>query len=76
MSLARSGVVRDWYSRDVVYIPEPEGPGRLSKQLATVLASLAILWGGKATEEDYAYLTVRIAAVLRLIAAAPEYQLT
>jgi len=29
-----------------------------------------------APEEDHAHLTVRIAAVLRLIAAAPEYQLT
>lgn len=54
VSLARSGVVRDGYSRDVVYIPEPEGPGRLSKQLATILASLAILRGGTANEEDYA----------------------
>jgi len=29
-----------------------------------------------ATEEDHAHLTSRISALLRLIAAAPEYQLT
>lgn len=40
---ARSGVARDGYSRDLLYLPEPEAPTRLAKQLAQLgAAALAI----------------------------------
>jgi hypothetical protein len=40
---ARSGVARDGYSRELLYLPEPEAPTRLAKQLAQLgAASLAI----------------------------------
>jgi hypothetical protein len=40
---ARSGVARDGYSRDLLYLPEPEAPTRLAKQLAQLgAAGLAI----------------------------------
>jgi hypothetical protein len=37
---ARSGVARDGYSRDLLYMPEPEAPTRLAKQLAQLGAAL------------------------------------
>jgi hypothetical protein len=37
---ARSGVARDGYSRDLLYLPEPEAPTRLAKQLAQLGAAL------------------------------------
>jgi DNA-binding MarR family transcriptional regulator len=40
---ARSGVPRDGYSRDLLYLPEPEAPTRLAKQLAQLgAAAIAI----------------------------------
>lgn len=40
---ARSGVARDGHSRDLLYVPEPEAPTRLAKQLAQLgAAALAI----------------------------------
>ena len=40
---ARSGVARDGYSRELLYLPEPEAPTRLAKQLAQLgAAALAI----------------------------------
>jgi hypothetical protein len=40
---ARSGVARDGYSREVLYLPQPEAPTRLAKQLAQLgAAALAI----------------------------------
>jgi hypothetical protein len=40
---ARSGVARDGYSRELLYLPEPEAPTRLAKQLAQLgAAGLAI----------------------------------
>jgi hypothetical protein len=40
---ARSGVARDGYSRDLLYLPEPEAPTRLAKQLAQLgAAALAV----------------------------------
>lgn len=50
---ARSGVV--WDGRgEIEYIPEPEGPGRLAKQLATLARGLAVVRGtGEVTEADY-----------------------
>jgi hypothetical protein len=42
---ARSGVVWDARGGDIEYVPEPEGPGRLAKQLATLARGLAIVRG-------------------------------
>lgn len=39
---ARSGVVWDWHG-EIEYVPEPEGPGRLAKQLATLARGLAVV---------------------------------
>jgi hypothetical protein len=46
---ARSGVAPDGYSRDLLYLPEPEAPGRLAKQLAQ-LAAAALAIGVPADE--------------------------
>ena len=41
--LARSGVIRDVYgSKEITYVPEPESPPRLAKQLAILAKSLII----------------------------------
>lgn len=40
---ARSGVERDGYSRQLEYAPEPEMPGRLARQLASLAQGLARL---------------------------------
>jgi hypothetical protein len=37
---SRSGVSRDRYSRELLYLPEPEAPTRLAKQLAQLGAAL------------------------------------
>jgi hypothetical protein len=41
--LARSGVVRDGYSRDIRLIPAPEQPTRLAKQFGTLYKALEII---------------------------------
>jgi hypothetical protein len=43
---ARSGVARDGYSRDMLYLPEPEAPTRLAKQLAQLHAALLAIGAG------------------------------
>jgi hypothetical protein len=43
---ARSGVARDGYSRDMLYLPEPEAPTRLAKQLAQLHAALLAVGAG------------------------------
>lgn len=50
---ARSGVV--WDQRgEIEYVPEPEGPGRLAKQLATLGRGLAVVRDSRElTEADY-----------------------
>jgi hypothetical protein len=48
---ARSGVARDGYSRDLLYMPEPEAPTRLAKQLAQLGA--AALRIGVSVEETW-----------------------
>lgn len=40
---ARSGVIRDNYSREIIYTPEPEAPPRLTKQLLTLAYGLAVV---------------------------------
>lgn len=42
---ARSAIFRDGYRREIAYIPVPEGPARLAKQLATLVRGRAILDG-------------------------------
>jgi len=56
--IARSGVIRDSYgSKEIVYIPDPEGPARLAKQLATLGKGLALVRGSpQVAEEDYGLL--------------------
>ena len=42
---ARSAVIRNGYGGEISYIPVPEGPGRLAKQLNTLARGLAIIKG-------------------------------
>lgn len=42
---ARSAVIRDGYKQEITYIPVPEGPARLAKQLNTLVRGLAIVKG-------------------------------
>ena len=50
--LARSGVIRGGYgSKEITYVPEPESPPRLAKQLALLAKSLMIC--GLSEEEAY-----------------------
>jgi 5S rRNA maturation endonuclease (ribonuclease M5) len=57
----RSAVLRDQMRREIEYIPAPEAPARLAKQLGTLIRALAVLDGRKDVEwKDY-YLTLRVA---------------
>jgi hypothetical protein len=40
---ARSGVARDGYSRELLYLPEPEAPTRFAKQIAQLTAALLVI---------------------------------
>lgn len=44
---ARSGVPRDGYSRELLYLPEPEAPTRLAKQLAQLGAAMLAIGIGE-----------------------------
>ncbi len=37
---ARSGVARDYQTRDILYLPEPEAPTRLAKHVAQLMAAM------------------------------------
>jgi hypothetical protein len=37
---ARSGVARDWQTRDMLYLPQPEAPTRFAKQVAQLMAAM------------------------------------
>jgi hypothetical protein len=51
---ARSGVIREGYSsRDIEFIPDPELPTRLAKQLVTFYCAFRLI-GNAAPVEDYA----------------------
>ena len=52
---ARTGVIRDYSGlREITYIPDHEGPARLTKQLAMLMMGLAMLRGSTdITLEDY-----------------------
>ena len=47
VSIARSGVERDWYSsaKEIIEIPDPEVPTRLSQQLDLITCAHAVLMG-------------------------------
>lgn len=81
--LARSGIIRDNYKKEITYIPEPEAPSRLTKQLGTLVKALCVVRGG--TEVSWAdyYLTLRVALdiiprnrMVHLKALCNQYKLT
>jgi hypothetical protein len=49
---ARSAVIREGTSREIVDVPEPEHPTRLVKQLINLMSALSII-SGDFTEDDY-----------------------
>ena len=49
---ARSGIIRDGYSREIELVPEVELPTRLAKQFITLYCGLALI-SGEFTEADY-----------------------
>jgi hypothetical protein len=49
---ARSGVIRDSYTRDIVFVPDPELPTRLVKQYISLFNAMS-LTSGDYTEADY-----------------------
>ena len=73
---ARSGVERDGFKRDLDYAPEAEMPGRLGRQLFSLLRGLRLLHQGTATfESDDLRRVVRVGvdcipAVRRLVIGA------
>lgn len=51
---ARTAIKRDRYSREFDYVPEPEAPPRLAKQLALLARGLAVLRGRQiVNQEDF-----------------------
>ena len=40
---ARTGVARDRQTRDILYLPEPEAPTRLAKQIAQLMAAMIVI---------------------------------
>jgi hypothetical protein len=40
---ARSGVARDYQTRDILYLPEPEAPTRLAKQIAQLMSAALVI---------------------------------
>ena len=51
---ARSGIIRDSYTKEIEYVPDPEGPARLAKQLVTLGKALAIMGrSNEVSEKDY-----------------------
>jgi hypothetical protein len=52
---ARSGVIRDGYSREIAFVPEPEHPTRLVKQLVNLMSALARI-SGDFTLDDYQHI--------------------
>ena len=58
---ARSGVSRDPRSREIAYIPAPEGPARLAKQLLLLAQGLAAVRGRGAVNDDDFFTVNRVA---------------
>jgi hypothetical protein len=79
---ARSGVARDRQTRDILYLPEPEAPTRLAKQIAQLMAALLAI----GVDEDEAWrLAEKVgwdsvpavrSAVIRLLSRQEGYELT
>jgi len=79
---ARTGVARDRQTRDILYLPEPEAPTRLAKQLAQLLSALLVI----GVDEDEAWRLVDKvgwdcvpavrASVIRLLSRYPGEELT
>jgi hypothetical protein len=58
---ARSGVSRDRYKQTVDYLPEPEGPARLAKQLKLLASGLAIIRGLKEIDDSVYQVITKVA---------------
>lgn len=79
VSTARSGVVRDGYSREMTLAPEPEAPARLAKQLASLTVGHAMI--GNDFRQSYAFaqrvatdcLTTIRARVIDVLAPTQDY---
>lgn len=63
VSIARSGVERDWYSssKEITEIPDPEVPTRLSQQLDLLTCAHAVLMGRARVEPEDLELTRDVA---------------
>lgn len=57
---ARSGILRDRYSREVEYVPAPEAPARFSKQLGTLIKALAVVDNRKKVTWDDFFLVLKV----------------
>jgi len=79
---ARTGVARDYQTRDILYLPEPEAPTRLAKQIAQLMAALIAI----GVDEDEAWrLAQKVgwdsvpavrSAVIHLLSRQEGYELT
>lgn len=60
LSLARTGVSRDHYSKQLLMLPEPEGPGRIIRQLTHLGRGIAICMGKPVIDEEVYRLLARV----------------
>jgi hypothetical protein len=58
---ARTGVSRDRYTKTVDFMPQPEGPARLAKQLLLLATSLTIVRGMEKPDEDVYQVVIKVA---------------
>lgn len=83
---ARSGIIRDSFStREIEYVPEPETPTRLAKQLALLATALAVVEDEAAVTDAVMPTVVRVGldcipqdrrVVLDALAGATDWQQT
>lgn len=82
---ARSPVIRDGFRREVEYVPEPEVPARLARQLYALLQGLTLVAGRPEPGPEELRRTARVALdcvpavrrrVLAALAAAPSWLTT
>lgn len=57
----RSGVIRDGFKKELIFIPAPEAPARLAKQLGTLIKALAVLAGRTSVTWDDYYMVLKVA---------------
>jgi len=57
----RSGVVRDGFKKELIFIPTPEAPARFAKQLGTLAKALAVLAGRTVVTWDDYYMVLKVA---------------